>query len=281
MITPENILETACDAAKTIRKELGELSRVAVIAGSGWGGITAGGRTEGTIGFEAIPGFETAGVPGHSGKVHLVNTGAGFLVVQEGRSHVYEGFSPLQAGFPVWAYRELGVESIILLGAAGGVNPVYKPGDLVIISDHIYLFGVNPLVGVKTADGSPPFIKGDGVYSSEMQKLLYDCVSGCAVHKHGVYMYVTGPSYETLSEVSVIKKLGGDVVGMSIAPEALIASHLGMKVGAMCCVSNSASEGSGEELSHELVLEVTGRTVGRLRDFLGNLARGESFGVEL
>lgn len=280
MIGPENILETADEAAEYIRTELGDLPDIAVITGSGWGGITDGVRSAGTVGFESIPGFEVSGVPGHNGKVHLLDTGDGFILLQEGRNHIYEGYSPLQAGFPIWAYRKLGVESIVLLGATGGLNPAYMPGDLVIICDHIYLFGDNPLKGIKTADGSPPFMRGDRIYSSEMQKLLYDCVNGCTLHERGVYVYATGPSYETPSEIRFIKTLGGDVIGMSIAPEAIAASYLGMKVGALCCVSNMVSGRFGVELSHELVLEVTANTAAKLNNFLGNLALGKSIGIE-
>lgn len=284
MITPENILKTADDAAKYLKEEWGDIPAIAVVTGSGWEGIISGAKSTNRVEFESVPGFEVTRVPGHRGTLRLVETGAGPVLVQEGRNHIYEGHSPLQVCFPVWVYRKLGVRSIVLLGSSGGLNSGYKPGDLVIISDHIYLFGDNPLTGIDKTDERSPFIRGDRIYSSEMQKLLYDCVTDCPVHERGLYVYVAGPSYETPSESRFFKTLGGDVVGMSVAPEAITASYLGMKVGAMCCVSNRVSEGSGEDLTHELVLEVTGQVAGRLGNLLESLARHKpvgSVGIEI
>ncbi|MBN2168079.1 MAG: purine-nucleoside phosphorylase [Actinobacteria bacterium] len=273
MIKPENIRQKAVDAAEYIRQRFETIPLAAVVLGSGWDALIGEEPVLCGLDFQSIPGFEETRVAGHRGVVQLVETGNEYLIVQQGRRHVYEGISPLEVCFSMWVFRELGIEAVVLLSAAGGLNPRYEAGDLILLYDHIYLFGENPLTGVPQADENTTFIAGAGIYSLEIEELLLECIPTGSRVERGVYVYVTGPSYETPAEARFVKLMGGDVVGMSTAPEAITAFYLGMKVGALCCVSNVITQDPIASVSHDDVLEVT-RNVSRSlgRRFLENLA---------
>ncbi|MBN2168362.1 MAG: purine-nucleoside phosphorylase [Actinobacteria bacterium] len=273
MIEPGNVRQKALGAATYIRERFKTVPGVAVVLGTGWDALLE--EKEGLRGleFQTIPGFNDTGVKGHLGVVHLVETGCGSLLVQQGRRHIYEGISALEACFSMWVFRELGVRAVVLLSAAGGLNPRYKAGDLILLYDHIYLFGENPLAGVPREDGRTIFIEGSKIYSLEIEGLLSECVPPGWRVERGIYVYVSGPTYETPAEARFVKLMGGDVVGMSTAPEAITASYLGMKVGAMCCVSNVTAQGPETGVSHDEVLEVTRSVSGALGGrFLESLA---------
>lgn len=272
MIEPGTIKEKAFEAAADIRERLKTVPPAVVILGSGWDALLEGGDTAPGISFDSIPGFDEVRAPGHRGIIQMFESGESSLLVQNGRRHVYEGLSALEASFPMWVYAELGIKKAVLLSAAGGLNEAYEPGDLVILYDHIYLFGDNPLAGIPETEEKTVFIDGAGFYSPEIEELLRECIPGGLKTKRGVYVYVTGPSYETPAEIRLLKLAGGDVVGMSTAPEVIAASYLGMEVGALCCVSNSLVRGKDKGVAHDLVLEVTRRVSGGLTGFLENLA---------
>lgn len=273
MTTPSEVRADAARAAEALRERLGEPPRVAVILGSGWDGLAARYPCSGRVGFDLVPGFPPAGSPGHPGRLSLVDTGAGPLLVQEGRPHCHEGISALDVSFPVWVYGALDVRLLVMLSAAGGLNPAFVPGDFAIVSDHISLFGPNPLAGVGAGGAGSCFVPGRDVYAERWKQALKECLPPDARSERGVYAWVHGPSYETPAEATMLRVLGADVVGMSTVPEALTARYLGMEVGALSCVSNSLLPPSDAPCTHELVLSVVRSAAGRLEGFLERLAR--------
>lgn len=274
MLSPGEVAGRAYEAARFLKGALAldEVSTTAVVLGSGWDALLEGIGSSKSVGFESIPGFASAGVDGHRGSLRVVETGNGRLLVQEGRLHCYEGFSPLEVSFPVWVYNALGVEVLIMLSAAGGLNPAFLPGDLMIISDHIFLWGPNPLVGVPDKPGRPRFLHGHGLYHKFLQDALQSCLPEGTRVERGTYVFVTGPSFETPAEAQLLRLAGADAVGMSTAPEALTARYLGMEVAAMVCISNSLLPASGAPASHDMVLEVVRRVAVGLPGLLDGLA---------
>jgi purine-nucleoside phosphorylase len=272
MISPADISEQAALAASRLRDELGGVPPVAVVLGTGWDVMADGLQGSDPVGFDSIPGFASPGVQGHNGTVRKVRVGDKDLLVQEGRLHYYEGISPLEACFPVWAYAKLGVRLLVQLSAAGGLNPAFMPGDLMIGSDHIMLLGANPLVGVPETEDRTRFVPGQGVYTARWLDELKLCLPAEARCERGVYAFVTGPSYETGAEATMLRMSGADAVGMSTTPEALTARYLGLETAAMVCISNSLIPPPGVPPSHGDVLESVRRTAAGLPGFLERLA---------
>jgi purine-nucleoside phosphorylase len=239
--------------------------KTAVVLGSGLSGIVEGlgpASDWREIDFASIPEFPRPTVQGHKGLLFLSREAA----VMAGRFHYYEGHPMDDIVLPVFVLREIGVETIVLTNAAGGVNLGYKPGDLVLIRDHINLMGTNPFIGPNPArpDGTAFGSPGHGSRFFDMTA-TYDAKSRAIAQRaaketlgrelnEGVYAAFTGPSFETPAEVRMARALGADLVGMSTAPEAIAAGFLGMRVLGISCVTNMAAGVTGEPLSHAEVL---------------------------
>ncbi len=276
MLSPDEVAGKASDAASFLRATLPAVPSMALVLGSGWDALTAGLGGSPSVGFKSIPGFVGTSVDGHEGGIRLVETAGGRrLLVQEGRLHCYEGHTPLEVTFPVWVYHALGVKVLVMLSAAGGLNPAYLPGDLIIVTDHIFLWGPNPLIGLPEEPPRTRFIPGHGIYSPGWQEALKTCLPEEARIESGVYAYVSGPSFETPAEARLLRVAGADVVGMSTAPEAVVARYLGLEVVSMVCVSNSLLPPSGAPPSHEMVLDVVRRAARGLKGFPARLAACE------
>jgi purine-nucleoside phosphorylase len=250
--------------------------KTAVILGSGLSGIVHGlgpglgpGLGWREIGFASIPEFPRPTVQGHKGILCLSEKAA----IMAGRFHYYEGHAMDDVVLPIFVLREIGVETLILTNAAGGVNLGYSPGDLVLIKDHINLMGVNPFVGPNPARPGGDRSFGDRFFdmTNAYPADLRDLARGVAREKlgkdlaEGVYAAFSGPSYETPAEVRMARTLGADLVGMSTAPEAIAASYLGMRVLGVSCVTNMAAgvavgQAAAKALSHAEVVE-TGKSV--------------------
>lgn len=272
MVTAPHPFERATEAAEFLRGKLGELPPVALVLGSGWDALAPDGQSKEVIRFAEIPGFAAPKAGGHGGTVSVLDTGAGPLLVQEGRLHCYEGLEPGEAAFPVFAFASGGVRLLVLLSAAGGLNPLYVPGDLVIVTDHIFLWGENPLRGL-VEPGRSPHVPGEGMYSGRWQDVLEACLPPGTRCGRGIYAGVPGPSYETPAEARLLRVAGADVVGMSTAPEALAARYMGLEVAAMCCVANTILPVPAEGLSHDGVLEAVRRCARGMPGFAAGLAR--------
>jgi purine-nucleoside phosphorylase len=221
--------------------------RVAVILGSGLGEFAA--RVEGTaVSFEELPGFPRPTVAGHSGMFKIGKQ----VAVMSGRVHYYEGFSLGDVVLPIFVLHRMGVRTIVVTNAAGGVNRSYTPGDLVLIRDHVNLMGVNPLRGPNPDGFGPRFPDMTRAYTPKLRALAQS-VSPSALAE-GVYAAFAGPSYETPAEIRMLEIMGVDLVGMSTVPEVIAASYLGMSVLGISCVTNMAAGILPQPLDHAEVM---------------------------
>jgi purine-nucleoside phosphorylase len=189
-----------------------------------------------------------------------------------GRFHLYEGYTARQVASGVHLLQELGVERLILTNAAGGINPAYMQGALVLIADHINLQGANPLVGANDSLLGPRFPDMTEAYSAELRRIAHETAAelGIALHE-GVYAGLLGPNYETPAEIRYLRTIGADLVGMSTVTETIAANHMGMSVLGISCVTNLAAGLSGEKLNHEEVLEIGRRVSGTFLKLLSAL----------
>ncbi len=244
------------EAALHIKKLRDTRPRVGVVLGSGLGAFVDQIEGKVTIPYDDIPHFTTTTVEGHEGRLILGNVHGIEVAVMQGRYHAYEGHDLDQVVFPVRLLARLGIDSIILTNASGGINPNYSAGDLVMITDHINLSGHNPLVGPNIAQLGPRFPDMTRAYDPELQQILKSQAASEKIDlKSGVYAGVLGPTYETPAEVQMIRILGGDLVGMSTVPESIAANHLGLRVAGISCVTNMAAGIENVELKHEDIKE--------------------------
>ena len=237
-----------------IKKQIGDFKpQIGIILGSGLGEI-ADEYCKYSINYPDIPGFEASTVAGHKGRLVFAEINNKKVVMMQGRFHYYEGHSIHTVVFPVRVMKKLGVETLIITNAAGGVNASFRPSDLMIITDHINFMGVNPLIG-QNVDSEVRFPDMSNVYTPEYVDLVKKAASEIGVDmQEGVYMAMTGPSYETPAEVRMARTLGADAVGMSTVPEAIVACLSGMKIIGISCICNAAAGMSTVGLSHEEVM---------------------------
>jgi len=238
-------------------------SKIGVILGSGLGSFadTLENRVEKP--YSDIPGWPVSTAMGHAGKLVTGQLDGIDVIVAAGRAHLYEGYTAQQVAYPIRELAWRGVTSLVITNAAGGVNLSYQPGDLVLISDHINLMGVNPLSG-------PEFTDMSEAYSSAYRAIAREAAARLGMTlKEGVYAGLPGPSYETPAEIRYLRTIGADLVGMSTVPEVIAANHLGIKVLGISCVTNMAAGILPGKLSHSEVME-TGE---RVKDKLAALLR--------
>ncbi|MFN8374617.1 MAG: purine-nucleoside phosphorylase [Anaerolineae bacterium] len=229
-------------AASVIRQYTQATPSVGLVLGSGLGGLADTLEDATMIPYEDIPGFPRSTAPGHSGKLVVGRLEGQTVVAQKGRAHFYEGYSPQQVTFPIRVMHFLGVRSLILTNAAGGVNKSYHVGDIMVINDHISLIGMagsNPLVGPNDPELGERFVGMTHTYDRELtlHALQMGTQQGMRIHE-GVYFCLAGPSYETPAEIRMIRALGGDAVGMSTVHEVVVARHMGMRVLAFSSITN-------------------------------------------
>ncbi len=229
---------------------------VAVVLGSGLGGFAdeLSGRVE--IPYGEIPGWPHSTAIGHAGRLVFGRLGSIDVVVMSGRAHLYEGYTPAQVTFGVRVLGKLGVHGMIFTNAAGGINPAFGRGGLVLISDHINLQGSNPLAGPNDDSLGPRFPDMSEAYSERYRTIAGEVAAELGIHlPEGVYAAVLGPSYETPAEIRALRAIGADLVGRSTVPEVIAANHMGLKVLAVSCVTNMAAGLQPKKISHEEVLE--------------------------
>ena len=228
---------------------------IGIILGSGLGEL-ADEYCQQAISYAEIPGFEASTVSGHKGRLVFAEINNKKVVMMQGRFHFYEGHSIQKVVFPIKVMKKLGVKTIIVTNAAGGVNADFKPSDLMIITDHINFMGVNPLIGLNDDTMGERFPDMSNVYSLKLRETAKKCASEINMNlKEGVYLATTGPSYETAAEIKAFSILGADVVGMSSVPEAIVSNYLKMDTLAFSIVTNHATGISENKLSHKEVLE--------------------------
>lgn len=236
--------------------------RLGLVLGSGLGEVAAAVQATGSVAYARLPGFPVSTVDGHAGRVLWGSLAGTPVVVLCGRAHYYEGHPIEQVVFPIRMLAALGVTDLLLTNAAGGIAPRLRPGDLMLVRDHINLMGVNPLRG-RQPPGRPRFVDLTQAYDPGLARRLRLAARQCGVRlRTGVYLAVSGPSYETPAEVRAFGRLGADAVGMSTVPEVLVARQCGLRVAALSCITNRAAGMNRRALSHEEVLAVAGQ-VGR------------------
>lgn len=265
------------DAAQQVLNRTSIRPRVGIVLGSGLGAFADSLVHALRIPYRELPGFPASTAIGHAGELVLGTLGANGsgtvdLAVMSGRFHLYEGYTARQVVSGVRLFHELGVECLVLTNAAGGINPAYPRGSLVLIADHINLQGVNPLVGANDDLLGPRFPDMTDAYSAELRLIARDTAAELGIQLYeGVYAGLTGPSFETPAEIRYLKTIGADLAGMSTVAEAIAANHLGMRVLGISCVTNLAAGLSGEKLNHEEVLEIGRRVSGTFLKLLNAL----------
>lgn len=245
-------------------------SKVGVVLGSGLSAFTDALSCRTETPYCEIAGWPKSTAVGHPGKLAAGRIGGVDVIVLAGRAHLYEGYTPQQVTFGIHELARRGVRSVILTNAAGGINLNYKPGQLVLISDHINLLGVNPLSGPNDESLGPRFPDMSDAYSRRYRELAREAAAGLGMAlEEGVYAAVPGPSYETPAEIRYLRTIGADLVGMSTVPETIAANYLGMKVLGISVVTNMAAGVEGQKLIHEEVLENGARVKETLTALLG------------
>jgi purine-nucleoside phosphorylase len=255
--------KAAIQAAAAIRKRAPtQQPKVGIILGSGLGGLSKSIADAVRIPFADIPGFPNATIAGHEGAVIVGSLGGREVVALSGRFHMYEGHPAALAAFPVRVFHALGALELFVSNAAGGISPKLAVGDLMMISDHLNLMGANPLVG-EAQEGEIRFPDMTDAYNPGLRWVLRTTAEKLGITlREGIYAGLLGPSYETPSEVKMLRMLGADAVGMSTVPEVIVARALGMRVAGVSCITNAAAGVTGSALSHAEVLETTNRVSG-------------------
>ncbi|WP_127575067.1 purine-nucleoside phosphorylase [Paenibacillus barengoltzii] len=248
------------EAADYIRSRSGLTPKVGLILGSGLGVLADHIEEPVSINYSDIPFFPQSTVEGHAGEL-LIGTVQGTpVVLMKGRFHMYEGYGPEMTAFPVRVMKELGVKTLLVTNAAGGVNTSYEPGDLMLISDHLNLTGRNPLVGPNDEELGPRFPDMSQAYSRRLREIARKVAADKGVPlQEGVYAGLLGPTYETPAEIRMLRTLGADAVGMSTVSETIVARHAGIEVLGISCISNMAAGILDQPLSHQEVMETTER----------------------
>lgn len=238
----------------------------AMVLGSGWGDVVQAFNIKDSISYTEIPGLGGASVVGHAGKLHLATMNSKEILIFQGRRHYYEGEGWTPVAVPAFLMKKFGVQWALLTNAAGGLNPKFRPGDLMIIRDHINALGDNPLRGPHRPEFGERFIDLTAVYDAGLREKLAQVVGKDTLQ--GVYVVASGPSYETPAEIKMFAKLGADAVGMSTVPEATLMHGAGIKVCALSCITNLAAGISPQALSHEEVMDISNKSMGRLKDVI-------------
>jgi purine-nucleoside phosphorylase len=256
-------------AAMVVRMQMSQKPQlgapeIAVVLGSGLGAFAEALEDSVAIPFADIPNFPRSTAVGHAGRLvigRLAGTSPSLTVAAlQGRIHSYEGYSSRESAFPVRVLGRLGIGKLVLTNAAGGINEAYREGDLVVLGDHINLQGSNPLNGPNDERFGPRFPDMSEAYSRRFRRITLDAARELGIPlREGVYAALSGPSYETPAEIRYLRTIGADVVGMSTAPETIVARHMGIEVLAISCVANSAAGMSEGGISHEEVLAASQR----------------------
>jgi purine-nucleoside phosphorylase len=259
-----------------LREAIGPVPEIAVVLGSGLGDFAAGLGENRVLPYAEIPHWPVSKVIGHAGQAVVGSVGGRRVIALSGRSHFYEGHSMEVVTFATRVLGQLGVKVLILTNAAGGINLRFSSGALMLISDHINLMGTNPLVGPNDDRFGFRFPDMSEVYSSRLRGLAREAAQKMGLTlEEGVYVAVHGPSYETPAEIRAFRTLGADAVGMSTAPEAIVARHMGIEVLGVSCITNMAAGVLPQPLHHDEVMEtarrVRGSFIGLLEGIIGRL----------
>ena len=272
MTTP--LMAQLKETSSFIHSKIQPNATTAIILGSGLGNLASQIKIEFEIRYTDIPHFPISTVEGHKGRLILGTLNDVKVWVMEGRFHFYEGYSPAQVSYPVRVLKLLGVENLILSNAAGGVNANFKVGDLMIIKDHISLFTINPLIGKNEPELGTRFPDMSEPYALDFIEKAKNIANKHQIKVHeGIYVGVTGPTFETRAEYKLIKAVGGDVVGMSTVQENIAAVHAGMKVFAISVVTDLGIREDNNTITHQEVLEAAHAAEPKLTLIISDLVK--------
>lgn len=254
------MLEKIKETAAYIQSKVSEMPQTAIILGTGLGELVNHIENPLTIPYEEIPNFPVSTVEGHSGKLIFGQLGNKRIMAMQGRFHFYEGYSMQQVTFPVRVMKQLGIKTLFVSNASGGMNPEFRIGDIMIITDHINLFPEHPLRGKNYDELGPRFPEMSEAYS---HRLIKDALEVAAENNirvvQGVYVGTQGPTFETPAEYRYFHRIGGDAVGMSTVPEVIVARHAGIEVFGVSVITDLGVEGIVEKVSHEEVQEAAAK----------------------
>jgi purine-nucleoside phosphorylase len=260
------------EAVAVVRKRLCDAADVGVVLGSGLGAFADNLEESAALACTDIPHFAPSGVASHAGRLVAGTVAGQRLIVQQGRYHLYEGHGFDRILLPLSVVHELGVSTLIVTNAAGGVNPGFRTGDLMLITDHINLMGTNPLIGPNDDALGPRFPDMSNAYDPGLRQFAVDAARRLGIKlKQGVYLAVSGPSYETAAEVRAFRALGADAVGMSTVPEVIYARHLGLRVLGLSVIANMAVGLTDKPLSHDEVVRIVAAQADRLAALLADI----------
>ncbi|MFC0772866.1 purine-nucleoside phosphorylase [Terrimonas alba] len=251
-----DILRQLDETVQFLQNQYANKPSIGIVLGSGLGNFVDEIEVEKEIAYADVPHFPVSTVEGHKGKLVFGKINGKSVVAMAGRFHFYEGYAAEQVTYPIRAMKKLGVETLLLSNAAGGVNPSYKVGDIMIIKDHVSFFTPNPLIGKNIAELGPRFPDMSEPYKRSLIRKAKDiAIQNNFDIKEGVYVGVTGPTFETRAEYQLIKVIGGDVVGMSTVQENIVANHMGMQVFAISVVTDLGIREEENIITHEEVLQ--------------------------
>jgi len=242
------IMRNIIKARDYIQAQAQTKPQIAIILGSGLGALADDVQVDAVFPYAELPNFPVSTVVGHAGRLALGTLAGKNVVVMQGRFHYYEGYPMTQVVFPVWVMQALGAETLIVTNAAGGLNPDFDPGDVMLITDHINMMGDNPLRGPNLDDLGPRFPDMTNAYSLKLRDLTLRVAKNENINlQQGVYTAWAGPSYETKAERRLLRLIGGDAVGMSTVPEVTAANHAGMQVLGLSAITNKATGSADQE----------------------------------
>lgn len=248
------------ETVASIRERCRQQPVLGLILGSGLGPYADSLRDRTVIPYCEIPHFPSSTVSGHAGNLVLGNAEGIPAVALQGRIHLYEGYSITEVAYPARVLGCLGIRRLLVTNAAGGINPEFRPGDLMLITDHINLMGANPLVGINLEELGPRFPDMSEAYSSALREIAQEGARAKGIPlRRGVYVGLCGPSYETPAEIRMCRTLGADAVGMSTIPEVIVAGHMGIPVLGISCITNMAAGILPQKLTHKEVMDTTDR----------------------
>ena len=251
------MLEKIEATSSFIRNATGFKADIGIILGTGLGSLAEEITTEKIIQYADIPNFPVSTVEGHKGQLIFGKLGGWNVMAMQGRFHFYEGYQMDQVTFPVRVMNAMGIDKLLVSNASGGLNPSFKVGDMMMITDHINMFGTNPLIGPNINKLGTRFPDMSQAYHADyIAKARIIALKYGINLKEGVYVGVTGPTFETPSEYKMFRILGGDAIGMSTVPEVIVARHMGMKVFGISIITDSGVPGEIKEVSHEEVQAV-------------------------
>ncbi|MDS0525316.1 purine-nucleoside phosphorylase [Clostridium sp. SHJSY1] len=269
-----DLLKNIETSAKYILNKSKYSPKIGLILGSGLGTLADLIEDPEFYPYEEIPNFPVSTVEGHAGRLVIGTLQGKTVIAMQGRFHYYEGYKMQEVTFPVRVMKLLGVETIIVTNAAGAVNTDFKPGDLMIIKDHINLSGDSPLIGKNLDKFGPRFPDMSTAYNPELISLVKEVANNLHIDiKEGVYTLFTGPTYETPAEIRMARVLGGDAVGMSTVPEVIVANHCKIKVIGISCLTNMAAGILEQPLNHEEVIETSNLVKDKFINLMSSLIK--------